>query len=118
MDVMECLHPQVRYGEFLPAGQSFEYFWVEVTGRVHGDPAGPHDLARVQDRCRKAVAAGFVEQVVLDLCLLGAILAEGIAGLVFRCWDLGTVTMHPDSAAVQEVVHVPTQGLDQLAGAL
>ena len=53
------------------------------------------------------MASGFVEQVGLDLCLLGAIFPQRASGAGPLLLGLGTVAVHPDRLAVQEVVHLP-----------
>src|SRR5262249_55325702 len=77
-------------------------------------PAGSNNMTRPKDGGRKAGPPGLAEQKVLDFGLLRAIAAEGIFGLVFGRRDRGVVAIDPDGTAMQELLHLAAQRLNDL----
>jgi hypothetical protein len=70
----------------------------------------------VQDRCRKAGAACLPQKICLDGGFIDAILPEGTPGLSFHRRHLDAGTVNPNRAAMQEVLHLPPQRLNQELG--
>ncbi len=116
--VVERGQPPLGQAHAASVGEVLEHAQVEVPGRVDGHPPRPHDVARVQHGGREAVHPGAPQQVRLDLRLLDAVRAVRPARRALeRGHELGGA-VHPDGAAVQQVLHAPLEGLDELATAL
>src|SRR5579871_3187990 len=118
MDVVNGFHAQVGDSQFLALRQSRENLIVEVALRIQRFPPRPDDVAGHQYGGRESVAARLVQQIGFYVCLLDSIVAEGMTGLFFGGWDLHAWTMYPDRAAVQEVLDLPTQRIDELSRAV
>jgi hypothetical protein len=64
------------------------------------------------------MAARLVQQIGFDFSLLRAVFAERAARLRFRSRYLHARPMHPDRAAVQQMINLPAHGFHKLAGAI
>ena len=67
---------------------------------------------------REAMPAGLVEQIGFDCRLLRAIAADRPSRCHLSGWDLDARAVHPDGAAVEKMLHIAAQRLDQMLSAL
>jgi len=117
VDMVDGLHTDVGQREFLAMRQLLVDGRVEVALRVERYPARPDDVPRVQARGREVVQARLAQQVGFDGRFLDAVLAEGPARLGLGRRHLDARPVHPDRAAMQEVLDMPAQRPHQVLGA-
>jgi hypothetical protein len=113
MDVMHGLHPQIRERQLFSARQFLKNHRVEIAGRIHDNPARSHDVTRMQHGGRETVPARLIQQVRLDGGLVDAVLPKGTPGLLFGGGHAHTVSVDPDGAANDEMLHLAAQRLHQ-----
>src|SRR5277367_4435239 len=114
---MYGLEAEVRQCEFFALGERGEHVRVEVPGGVERRPSRPDDMAGMDDGRRKRILARRLDQIRLDLRLRDAVLTERAARLHFCGGNFYAGAVHPDRSRMQEVPHLPAQGLDQMSRA-
>src|SRR5919199_3428452 len=97
--------------------QAREDAGIKVAARIEGRPAGADDVPGMHNGRGEPLAARLPQQIRLYRRLLDPIVAEGAARLVLGGRHLYARSMDPDGAAVQEVLHLAPQRLDDLLGA-
>ncbi len=114
VDVMYGLHSKVGKQEFTPTCKQRENLRIDVAGRIDRSPSRPDDMPRVQNGGGKASGARLFQQVGLDGRFLAAVVAKGLARLLFAGRNLHAWTVDPDGTAMQEVLHAAAQCVHQL----
>ena len=112
--MVDSFQPKVGQRDFCALGQLTEDRRVEVAGGIEWHPPWPDNVTRMQQGRGKAIAPRFVQQVTFNRRFLDAVVTERAARGSFggRHGDAGAV--NPDRAAMQKVLHLAAQGLDQL----
>jgi hypothetical protein len=72
-------------------------------------------MTGMDDGRRKRLLARHLNQIRLDLRLRDSIGTEWTPRLHFGGGNLNTGTVHPDRSRMQEMPHLPAQGLDQMS---
>ena len=114
---MHRLQPEIGQRQLLAARKLAKTYGLKWPAGFSGAQPGPTIWPGCTMVAGKAAAAGLIEQEGLDRRLLDAVLAERPArgGLGGR--DRDGMAVHPDRAAVEEVLHLAAQRLDQVLGA-
>src|SRR6185312_9424495 len=105
MHVMDSLHAKIGKGHRLALCQLLENARIEMPGGIEWDPAWPYDVTEVEDSGRESMSARLIQKVDLDRGFADAILPKRPSRLFLGDGYFNAVAMHPDSPAMEEMLH-------------
>jgi hypothetical protein len=114
MHMMHGFHAEIGKKQFLAGRELREHREIEVSGRVEWMPAGPDDVAGMENRRAYFFAVRRLKQPFFDRRFFYSVVAKWLARLRLGSWNDSAVSVNPDGSAMQEQRIAFLQRLNQM----